>query len=74
MGVRLEFLAQFADLDPGFEIVAQVMAVLDMDDFSELAAEQREGPLDVDNANGELVLVQHQNVAVDAGRCRACSR
>ena len=49
--VWLEFLAEFADFYPGFKIIGRGVSVLDMDDFSEFAKEQRKGPLDVHNAN-----------------------
>ena len=72
VGMGLELSAELADLDPGLEVVAQVLAVFDVDHFSQLAKQQREGPFDVDDPDGQVVLVQHQDIAIDAGRygCR----
>lgn len=68
VGVRLELPAELADFNPGLEIVTQVVAVLDVDDLGELAEEQRKCFLGVGDADGEIVFVEHQYVAIDAER------
>ena len=59
-------MLHLAYLAPTVEIVREKLAVFGMDDFREITAEQGEGALRAGNANGHIVAVQDENVAVQA--------
>ena len=47
---------------------------LDMHDLSQLAAEQRESPADIDDADGLIKLIEHQHVGVECRGQRSRKR
>lgn len=68
MGLELPF--ELADLPPAIEIIRKVLPVFDVNDFCQVAVEQRECPLRAGNANGHVVPVQDQYVTTEAGNRR----
>src|SRR5262249_23172356 len=60
--------AVLAQLTPGGEIIAGVLAVLEADDLRLLLAEQAEGPANRNNVHGHEQLVQHQDAGFQRRR------
>ena len=61
VGVRLVALGQVRQVAPLREVVGGVAALVDVDDLGQFAAQQAEGPLHVDDADGEVVPVENKN-------------
>lgn len=67
MSVRLEIPFELAYLAPALEIVIGIPALLDRNDLSKFAKEQRKRPSGSYYADGHIVLVQDENITVEPG-------
>jgi hypothetical protein len=63
----LELAPELTDLTPTGEIVVGVGALLQGNNLRQVAAEQRKGSLGPDDTDSHVVLVEHQDVAVQTG-------
>ena len=57
------FGPQYAEFTPQFKGIGGKLAFLEMDDFGQLAAKQAEGSPHVDDVNGHVKPIQHENAA-----------
>jgi len=64
VSIGFELTLKFADFAPAVKIVRQVRALLDGNHLSDFAAHQREGAFGTDNTKSHIMLVQHQDTAI----------
>ena len=62
--IRLELPPELADLAPTLEIIVRVGALLETDHLRQLAAQQGERSFGANDTDGHVVLVKHQDTAI----------
>ena len=76
--IRLKLGLELADFAPALEVEILPFTLaggvgFDVDDLSHLAAEHGEGPADVDDSNGLIEAVEHQDIGAQRGCTAAVS-
>ena len=66
MTIGLEGASELAHLAPAFEIVVGICALFVRYDLGEVSKEQRKSTSGADDADGHIVLVEHENVTIEA--------
>jgi hypothetical protein len=67
--VRLfEIGFQLADFAPRVEVVIGELSLLEVDNFSQLAKQKREGPPHVDDMHCHVEAIQHQDASTEPVR------
>ena len=70
MSVRFELPLEFGDLGPGFEVVVDILTVLDRDHLRGLLAEHDERSASTNHANRRIQAVQDQYLFIEDQRDR----